>query len=136
MDQTPINHLAVLAAALSDFLVGALWYSPLLFYRAWKTENKLTDEMLKAGFNPALTYGLSFLFALIISYNLAFFLAEPGTDAAWGTTAGLLAGLGWASLGFATVALFERKSARYVAINCGYLTIAFTLKGFIIGAWR
>jgi hypothetical protein len=136
MEQTSINHLAVVAAALSDFIVGALWYSPALFYRAWKTENRFTDEMLKAGFNPALVYGLTFLFALVISYNLAFFLAGPGTDGAWGATAGLLAGLGWASLGFATVALFERRSVRYVLINCGYLTAAFTLKGFIIGSWR
>lgn len=97
--------------------------------------NKLTEEVLKKA-NPVTMYGLALLFSLVISYNLAFFLGDTGTDAMWGLIAGVLAGLGWASMGFATVALFEQKSARYILINCGYLTVAFALKGLIIGAWR
>lgn len=136
MDHGSINHLAVLAAAVSDLAVGALWYSPPLFYGAWKSANGFTDESLLAGFSPGRAYGLAFLFALVVSYNLAFFLAGPDTGAAWGATAGLLAGLGWASMGLATVAVFERRPARYALVNGGYLTAAFTLKGLIIGLWR
>ncbi|MCF8414391.1 MAG: DUF1761 domain-containing protein [Melioribacteraceae bacterium] len=135
MEDMYINHFAVIVAAISDFAVGALWYSPLLFYKAWKDENKLTDEILKK-INPAKTYGMTFIFSLIISYNLAFFLGDANTDTMWGLSAGILAGLGWASLAFATVSLFEMKSWKYILINCGYITVAFALKGLIIGAWR
>ena len=97
--------------------------------------NEFTEESLKKG-NAALTFSLTFVCALIISYNLAFFLGDEGTDLAWGATAGFLAGFGWAAMGFIIIALFEKKSLKYVLINCGYLIVAFTLKGLIIGAWR
>ena len=99
-----INHFAVIAAAISDFVIGALWFSPILFYKSWLKETGLTEELLKKG-NPLVTYGLTFILALLISYNLAFFLAEPSTDAMWGLTAGFLAGV-WAAAGFSIIGLF------------------------------
>lgn len=129
-----INHLAVIVAALSDLLVGALWYSPILFYKAWMNANGFTDEILKKG-NPGIIYGLTCVLALVISYNLAFFLADDKTDTMWGLTAGFLAGV-WAASAFAIVGLFERRSLSYILINTGYMLVAFSLKGLILGAWR
>ena len=134
MGDFQINHWAVLIAAVSDFVVGAVWYSPIMFYRAWMTTNGFTDEDLKRG-SPVRIYGLTLLFSLIISYNLAFFLAEPGLTPSWGMTAGALAGL-WAVLGLWIIGQFERRSASYLLINGGYLLIAFALKGLIIGLWQ
>jgi hypothetical protein len=130
-----INWLAVAAAAISTFVIGGLWYSTALFGRVWMRANNLTDADLKQG-NTAKIFGLSLIFAVIMAANLAAFLAEPRTNAAWGATAGFLAGFGWATLGLATVALFERRSFAYVLVNGGYLTVSFTLMGLIIGAWR
>lgn len=130
-----LNHLAIIVAALSDLLVGALWYSPLLFYKPWRDANGFTDEGIKKAMNPAKTYGLTCLFALIISYNLAFFLGSPEIDAAQGALYGLLTGV-WAALAFMIVGLFEQRKWGYMLINAGYMLVAFTLKGFIIGAWR
>lgn len=131
-----INHWAVLVCAALNLVVGAVWYSPMLFYKAWMQENNLTEEMIKANFTPAKTYGLAFFFSLLISYNLAFFLGDDKTDMTWGATAGFLAGFGFSALIFAVVALFEQKSWRYIFINGGYITVYFTLIGLIIGAWR
>ena len=38
MDLSQINYLAVGVAALSSFLIGGLWYSPILFAKAWMRE--------------------------------------------------------------------------------------------------
>lgn len=130
-----INHAAVLVCAAGNLLVGALWYSPLMFFKSWKAANGLTDEDLKK-VNPAKTYGLTLVFSTIICYNLAFFLGDAKTDAAWGAIAGALAGFGFAGLIFAVVALFEMRSWRYILINVGYITVYFTLVGFILGLWR
>jgi hypothetical protein len=130
MEQFYINHWAVLVCAVANLVVGALWYSPMLFYKVWMKENNFTE------FNPLKTYGMSFVLSLIISYNLAFFLGDDKTNASWGATAGFLAGFGFSALIFAVVALFEQRSWRYILINGGYITIYFTLIGFIIGAWR
>lgn len=136
MEQFTINHWAVLTCAVANLALGALWYSPLLFYKAWMKENNLTEEQMKATFNPAKTYSLTFVFALLISYNLAFFLGDSKTDMAWGATAGFLAGFGFSALIFSIVTLFEQRSWKYILINGGYMTVYFTLIGFILGAWR
>jgi len=135
MENLHINHIAVFVCAIANLALGALWYSPALFYKAWLGETKLSEEQL-AKANPAKTYVLAFLFALVISYNLAFFLGDANTNAAWGTTAGFLAGFGWATLVFAIIALFEQRSWKYILINGGYITVYFTLIGFILGVWR
>lgn len=135
MEELYINHTAVFVCAIANLALGALWYSPALFYKVWLRETNLSEEQL-AKSNPVKTYGLAFLFALVISYNLAFFLGDANTDAIWGTTAGFLAGFGWSTLIFAIIALFEQRSWKYIFINGGYITIYFTLIGFILGVWR
>jgi hypothetical protein len=135
MENLYINHLAVFVCAIANLALGALWYSPALFYKAWSHETKLTEEQLSQS-NPLKTYGLTFLFALVMSYNLAFFLGDSATTPAWGATAGFLAGFGWSTLIFAVIALFEQRSWRYILINGGFITVYFTLIGFILGIWR
>jgi hypothetical protein len=130
-----INWLAVLAAAVSTFVIGGLWYSPVLFGRAWMSVNNFSQADL-AKSNMAKIFGFSFFFALIMAANLDAFLAEPKTTAAWGATAGFLAGFGWVTLGLATIALFERRSWKYMLINGGYMTVSFVIMGLILGAWR
>lgn len=135
MENIYINHIAVFICAGLNLLLGALWYSPLLFSKAWMHETKLTEDQL-AQSNPGKIYGLAFFFALIMSYNLAFYLGDAQTDALWGAIAGFLAGFGWATLSFAIIALFERRSWKYILINGGYITVYFTLIGLILGVWR
>lgn len=135
MEEMYINHFAVLVSAIANLAFGALWYSPVMFYNAWKKESNFTDEQLKS-INPAKVYGVSFILSVIICYNMAFFLGDNKTDMIWGTTAGLLAGFGFAALIFAVVALFEQRSWKYIFINGGYITLYFTIIGFILGTWR
>lgn len=135
MENLYINHIAVFVCAILNLALGALWYSPILFYKGWLRETNLSEEQL-AKSNPVKTYGLAFLFALIISYNLAAYLGDANTNTVWGTAAGFLAGFGWSTLTFAIIALFEQRSWRYIFINGGYITVYFTLIGFILGTWR
>ena len=130
-----VNHIAVLLCAVLSLVIGAVWWSPIMFAKAWQKEVGLTDEEL-AKVNPVKNFGLSFLLALIISYNLAFFLADPGTDWKWGLTAGLLAGVGWAVTAYLIISLFEQRSFKHMMINCGYITVYFGVIGLILGAWR
>ena len=135
MENLYINHLAVFVCALANLALGALWYSPALFYKAWSHETKLTEEQLSKS-NPAKTYGLTFLFALVMSYNMAFFLGDAANTPVWGATAGFLAGFGWATLIFTVIGLFEQRSWRYILINGGFIAVYFTLIGLILGIWR
>ncbi len=135
MNMQEINFLAVIAAALSAFVVGGLWYSPLLFGNAWMRANNFTEEQVN-GFPKGRMFGCAIPLCLIMAMNLAIFLGEEKTDWVWGMTAGALAGIGWVATGIAVVALFENKSWTYILINAGYNIVAFVLMGLIIGAWR
>ena len=130
-----INVWAVLLAALANFLIGGLWYSPAVAGKAWMRANNFTDADLKKG-SPAVIFGVSFLFCLIMAANLAAFLNDPSTTVGFAIAAGVAAGLGWATLGLGVIALFERRPWTYILVNGGYLTVSFAAMGAILGAWR
>lgn len=135
MENFYINHLAVFVCAVISLVIGGLWYSPLLFFKAWQKETGLSDEQV-ARVNPVKTYSITLVLAWIISYNLAFFLGDSKTNWQWGLTAGLLAGVGWAATTFIIIGLFEQRSFKHMMINCGYITIYFAVIGFVLGIWR
>jgi len=130
-----LNFLAVIAAAVSMFLIGGVWYSKALFANVWMKENNLTEEQL-AKSNKAKTFGLSFLFSLIMAFNLAMFISDESIDFTMAIFYSLCVGLGWITLAFGIVALFELRSWRYIFINGGYMIISFLVMGIIIGAWK
>lgn len=130
-----LNFLAVIAAAVSMFLIGGVWYSKALFANVWMKENNLTEEQL-AKSNKAKTFGLSFLFSLIMAFNLAMFISDESIDFTMAIFYSLCVGLGWIALAFGIVALFELRSWIYIFINGGYMIISFLVMGIIIGAWK
>lgn len=135
MDISTLNWFAIVAAALSNFVIGGLWYSPLLFGKQWMMENKFKEEDLKSGGTTPI-FIFTFVFSFIMAFNLAMFLNDSKTTPLWGAIAGFLAGFGWVALAFCIIALFERKKIRYMLIHSGYVTMSFVIMGLIIGSWR
>lgn len=127
-----LDFLAVLVAALVGFGAGALWYSPLLFAKAWAEETGITEEKARER-NPAMTFGVSFVITLIGAAAMDMFL-DPDTMGVLGCTlAGLCVGLVWVGGSVAINYLFEHKSMRHWLITGGYHTIQYTLIGLILG---
>ena len=137
MNPSSINWLAAIAAGLSSFLVGGIWYSRSVFGNAWMADSNLSEEQIKQG-SKGKIFGFTALFSLIMAVNLAMFLVDtPGhiTDVKWGAMAGFLAGI-WTFCAIAIHSLFELKSWRHIFINGGYSIVSLTLMGAIIGLWR
>lgn len=128
-----VNWLAVLAATVAAFVLGGLWYSPVLFGKAWQKAAGLSDETLKAG-NPAVIFGGAFVLAFIASAMFAMFIGPMTLGPA--AAAGFAAGLCWVATSFGINGLFERKPLALTLINGGYHTVQFTLIGAILGAWH
>lgn len=134
MDPSSINVWAIVVAALSSFLLGGLWYSPILFAKPWMVANGLSEEELKKT-NPAKIFGPSLLLSLVMAANLALFLG-PKATAGFGLAAGAAAGFGWVAASTAITYLFERKPLKLFLINGGYQAITLTMMGGILGAWH
>jgi Protein of unknown function (DUF1761) len=129
-----INEWAAVAAGVSAFALGGVWYSPLLFSGAWQRETGKTKEELHGG-NPAVIFGVAFLLSLLAAFVFAAFLG-PHPGLALGLGAGISAGLCWVAGSFGINYLFERRSLRLFLINGGYHTLQFTLYGLILGLWQ
>lgn len=128
-----VNYLAVLAAAVSAFALGGLWYSPVMFAKRWSAYVGIGED--QAGGSMAMIFGGAFVLSLIAAWVFALFLGrDMGVHA--GTLAGLAAGLCWVATSYGITYLFERRPLGLWLINGGYHTLQFTLYGAIIGAMR
>jgi hypothetical protein len=129
-----VNYWAVLAAAVSAFVLGGVWYSGALFGSAWLRETGLSKEELDKG-NPALIFGVSFVLAALAALVFALFLG-PRPAFSFALAAGIMAGLFWVGTSFAINYLFEHKSFRLFLINAGYHTVQYALIGAVLGLWH
>lgn len=125
-----VNWLGVIAASVSAFVLGGIWYGPL-FGKKWMALVGLTEEEAAKG-NMALIFGGSFVLSLVAAFVFAMFLGpEPGVQFA--TSAGFAAGLFWVAATFGINYLFARKPLALWLIDGGYATLMFTLFGLLIG---
>jgi hypothetical protein len=132
------HWLPILVAALAAFLIGALWYSPLLFAKAWArahgyTPEKLTAMQARAG----RAYAGSFVAFLVMAWVLHLMLAHLGADSIQdGAVWGFHAWLGFAApLGF-TAYLYSDKPVATFLIDTGYQLVYLTVMGAILGGWH
>jgi hypothetical protein len=129
-----LNWLAIIVAAVSAFILGGLWYSPLMFLNRWMKETGITKDSTKK-VNMFKVFGLAFLLSLIASFFLAMFIG-PKAGAASGALAGFMAGLGWVFTYQGIIYLFEARTFVHFLINAMYSVVSLTIMGFIIGIWQ
>jgi hypothetical protein len=128
------NILAAVAAGIAGWLVGAVWYSPVLFAKVWQRETGLSDEQLGKAHMP-LIFGTSLVLSVIAALVFAMFLG-PDPALALGLGAGIAAGLGWVATSFGINYLFSRRSLTLFVIDGGYHTLQFTVFGLVLGLWH
>ena len=127
-----INWLAVIAAAVSAFMLGGLWYGPL-FKDAWCREAGVDPN--KPNGHPGAVFGGAFVLSLVAAAVFAMFLGTK-PELAFATGAGFAAGLGWVATSFGINYLFAGRSLKLWLIDGGYHTLQFTLYGLILGLWH
>ncbi len=126
-----IHVWAVLAAAVSAFVLGGLWYGPL-FKHAWCREAGVDPN---APAHPARIFGGAFVLSLIAAAVFALFLG-PNPAPGFALGAGFSAGLCWVAASFGINYLFAGRSLKLWLIDGGYHTLQFTLYGLILGFWH
>lgn len=135
IDTTELNALAILVAAVAHFLLGGLWYSPLLFAKPFMRGMGKTAEELQGGASAA-KYVLAFLGGLVKSAGLAVLLTWMAKDIGVAEAAGIGAFVGLALHGAADAvnAMFEGRNRTLVAISVAYDTVGLAIAGAILAA--
>ncbi len=129
-----LNWLAVIAAAVSAFVIGALWYSKSVFGNPWMLEIGLTDKAFGKA-NLAMIFPATFVLQFVAATALALFLGS-GNDWLAGLEVGLLVGLCWIATAYGVTYFYEQRSLRLYLINAGYCVVFFATMGTIIGAFN
>jgi hypothetical protein len=139
-----INYWAVATCTLINIVLGALWYSPLLFGTKWAKLmgldiNKMkTDPIIQK--NAQKGYILSSICHLIMTYVMAHFVEYTHASGSW--LDGLKLGF-WCWLGFTLTTMlpnhiFSKTNFSWLlaAINIGYPMVGLSTAGAILAAWQ
>ena len=154
-----INPWSIPVAAVIALVIGAIWYNPKVFGNTWMRASGMTEEKMKNG-NMLVIFGLALIFAAMIASVLMHlcnhqfgvfsliggneaealpsyeaFIADYGTNFRsfkHGAFHGVLAGVFFALPILGTIALFERKSTKYILVNSGYWIVTLTAMGAVI----
>jgi uncharacterized protein YneF (UPF0154 family) len=138
-----INYLAVLVAAIVIFVLGGLWYSPMVFSKQWMALQNRTEEQIRAqvaAANMPLMYlaafACAFLQALVMSAVIGHIAGGNPIGAAHGAILGAVLWLGFAASTSYATALFSGKPKQLWLIDTMYNLVSFMLAGIILGVWR
>ncbi len=133
-----LNYLAILVSVVASFILGLLWYSPLLFRKPWMKMMGITQQHMEESKKKGMAklYIGNFVTTLIMVYVLSHFVdyAQAKT-----ITDGLQLGL-WVWLGFIATLLFgsilwEGKPFKLFLINAGYRLVELLIVASILSAW-
>jgi hypothetical protein len=125
-----MSWIAVIAAALVPFALGALWYGPV-FGKAWQAEVGLSDERIK-GANMPMIMGLTLVLNVVVAVVFGGLLGPaPSLGRAIGLA--LLVGIGFVATTYATTYLFSQKTLALFQIDAGYNVLRFVLIGLAFG---
>ena len=135
----PHNYLAILVSAVVAFLIGGLWYSPLLFAKQWMAAHAHTPEdVAKMKADAPKAYAISFVAFLIMAAILQMVLNHLGCARLAARRA-----LGGAHLGSASRSriglmanVYSGKKFGVFLIDTGYQLVYLVVMGAILGAWH
>lgn len=139
MPTANVNILAVLVAAVVTFVLGAFWYSPVLFARQWMQAQGYTPERLEEMKKKGLTraYVGSALCDLVMAYVVALLATYTNsTTLAQGLWLGFLAWLGFAAPIGLTANLFSEKPIAAWVIDAGYQLAFLVIMGALLSVWH
>jgi hypothetical protein len=139
MPTANVNILAVLVAALLTFVLGAFWYSPVLFAKQWMAAQGYTPEKLEAMKKRGATraYVVSVLCYVVMAYVVALLASYTNsTTLAQGLWLGFLSWLGFAATIGLTTQMFSEKPIAAWVIDAGYQLAYLLIMGALLSVWR
>ena len=133
-----VNNIAVLVSGVVIFLLGGLWYSPVLFAKRWVALVGKREEELKASAGSMPTsYLLVFLCGLLTAWVMALVIGNfAPASAVDGAIIGALCWLGFAGATSFGTAIFSAKPKALWMIDSGFNLVSFIVAGLILAEWR
>ena len=130
-----VNIWAVILAGVSYLIVGALWYSPLLFGKQWIQLNGFTDEDFKTNKPMWMITLVSFLSASVSAFVISWILGA-NSSALFGAIIGAGIAFFWITMSKLPNVLFENQPVKLFLIHAGFDLVSYMVMGAIVANWR
>jgi hypothetical protein len=131
---TGINYVAVLVATIASFVLGGLWYSPMLFGRTWLAGIRKREDELGS---PAPALAINFAAALVTAIVMAALVNGLNLRTAGeGLTLGLAIGVGIVAASMASDFAFNRFPQSLFFVEAGYRVLLTVIMGVVLAVWR
>lgn len=130
------NIWAVLVGFVSNMLIGALWYSPLLFGNIWlKLIGKRMDDISKENSNKSMM--LSVIPGVLLSVLMAVLLSfiDPRTVLDAIVIASLVS-VGFIGFSALNLVIYEGRSFKLLLVNVGYSVVSLNVLAVILTLWK
>lgn len=133
MQDVDLNWVAIIVATIIPMVLGALWYSPILFAEPWTRAVGRSREELG---DASIGYLLSAIGAFLSAYVLARVVKWAEVDDLWnGALVGVLVWVGFVATVLGVTTFFAGRSRTLWLINSGYQLVSLVLMGALLGAW-
>ena len=133
-----INWISVLVATAAYFVLGALWYSKLLFAHKWIAYLKIdvTDPNAKKGMG--LMFGGSFVLMFVQCLAIAMIAERLDVIGGWmsGVKIGAFTGCCFCAATIGVNYFYEKKPLGLFLINAGYAIVGNIIAAVIICYWN
>ncbi len=132
-----VNFWAVLAAAVAVFVLGWLWYSPLLFFKPWMRLRGMDPVAAMAGAKmPAGKLVIELVRCLVLAYVIARFMALLGVTS-WMSAVhvGLFLWIGFPLILLTGSVLWENVPWKVAAIHAGDWLVKLLVIPIIVSLW-
>lgn len=133
-----LNWLAVIAGAVIYFAIGALWYSPVLFGKAWQRSIGWDAERTPPQMSPA-TYVVPLVAFVVMAIATGLIARAIGSQGLGdGLMLGIVIGVGYAAAHTLVDATFDPlKPAPWTwfAINASYHALGLIIVAVLVSVW-
>jgi uncharacterized protein DUF1761 len=134
-----IKYPAVIVATLVHYILGGLWYSPLLFGNKFLQLVNWSPEKIREveSQSHVKELAIAFVMSLILVYVLAHFIQyTKATSAFEGIQTAFWLWLGFIVTTHVPTVIFEGRSFGLFLINIAYQFVGCALAGVILAVWR
>jgi hypothetical protein len=134
-----LNWLAVLVAAIAYFAIGAAWYAPPVFGKAWAAAGGFA--LPEPGTRPSSAIYVTPLVGSVLSAIALGMLASATKTNSFleGIALGLVVAIGFAVPISLVTAQFETTKPKpmvWGAVNAGYHVVGNLVAAIIVASWR
>lgn len=138
MPEVSLSYLAILVSAFGSIVLGGLWYSPLLFGKAWVHLMGWSHEQMEHHKKDATRgYLLTIITSLLTAYILAHFVDyTQANTAALGAQTGFWVWLGFVATTMLGSFLWEGKKFSLYLINVAFQLVALVGMGILLAIWQ